>query len=217
MSAHYIVCLIGLIALNCLAQESSFEDLFREAFECSYCPDSVQLALYTKVIDRGVDRPADASNIQNAFANRARLYDKTGEYQKAIDDFETALAIGPEDYFLRRELGTAYLQAQKYRDALRELDLYISRAEKEMQEALEAFAVDTSAAHSTETLSDLADSRRRIKSRFLSELAIAYNNRGIAKGNLRKHEAACADFRKAYEAGMRELKYFIESECGDDE
>ena len=199
-----------LAALSGSAQKSSFEDLFKEAFECKFCPDSVQIALYTKAIKNGVNDTADLENFRNAVGNRAKLYDKTGQYKKAIEDFELALAVGPDDYQLYSSLATAYLQDGQYRKAIENYDAYIRIAEKKMKEALTAFEVESSANTSHDMFSEIAET---IRSEFNAKLAVAYNNRGIAKGNLRRHEAACADFRKAYEAGMNELKSFIDSEC----
>jgi tetratricopeptide (TPR) repeat protein len=209
----YGILFVALQAVfSCAAQKSSFEDLFKEAFECHFCPDSLQIALYTKAIESGVDDTADLENFRNAVGNRAKLYERTGQYKEAIEDFELALALGPEDYQLYSGLATAYLRDGQYREAIEEYDVYIRIAEKEMKEALSVYQTDISAKRPVEMLSEMAES---VRSEFNAKLANAYNNRGIAKGNLRRHEAACADFRKAYEAGMNKLKSFIDSECPD--
>jgi tetratricopeptide (TPR) repeat protein len=210
MKLFGLLLVAWLSAWSCAAQQASFEDMFKQAFQCSHCPDSVQIVLYTKAIDRGVDDTSDLDHFRNAVGNRARLYDRTGQYKKAIEDFELALAVGPDDYQLYKELGTAYLQSRQFQKAKEAYDAYIAKAEKEMQKALAAYQSQSSSSVSAEEISEMEEQTR---SDFNAKLAIAYNNRGIAKGQLRRHEAACADFRMAYQAGMRELKDFIDSEC----
>lgn len=75
------------------AQDKSFAELFKIAFECNDCPDSVRSELFTDAIDYGTSDPQDFDNFSNALVNRGTLFMEMGEYEKAIADFRHAIDI----------------------------------------------------------------------------------------------------------------------------
>jgi tetratricopeptide (TPR) repeat protein len=208
---HYLFTALLFCVLGTQAQDKSFTDLFQAAFNCRTCADSIQIALYTKAINHGVTHTVDVYNFHDALVNRGRLYAEAGNFQAAIEDFELALATGPEDYAIRQELATTYLQNGQFQEALQQFDMYINRVEAEKKEMLAFYSPDQT--NDPEEKSEYREMQKRSETNWNATLAMAYNNRGICKGQMRNHRAACVDFRKAYEAGMRELKSFLDAEC----
>ncbi len=146
--------------------------------------------MFTAAIEFGASNYLDFENFRAALVNRGTLYLNIAENQKAIDDFEFAIGLDSSRADLGQKLGTAYLQSGDYQKAIAHYDKYIERWE---------WIVDTSQPEPAEV--------------YDHYLAVAYNNRAIAKGHLRDHDGACADFREAYRHGMIQLQAFIKDLC----
>lgn len=157
--------------------------------ECTECSDSERIAMFTAAIEFGASNYLDFENFSAALVNRGTLYLNIEENQKAIDDFEFAISLDSGSGNLDRKLGTAYLQSGDYHSAIAHYDKYIDQWE-----------TTNTAPPEPDEVSD-------------HQLAIAYNNRAIAKGHLRDRDGACADFRQALRHGMIQLEEFIKELC----
>lgn len=195
------------------AQKASFEKLFKTAFECNDCPDSVRIALFTDAINFGSPDPKDFDNFSNALVNRGTLFMEMGEYEKAIADFSQAIDISVDLNNIRQKLGTAYLRNSEFTKAIEQYDKYIDQLEAKKQDVISRFTPDSTKTPDTQSINLNEVIRNEIIAEVDDQLAIGYNNRAIAKGHLRDHKGACADFQKAYDAGMTELKNFLDNEC----
>lgn len=209
----FILAVSGLKPNDCRGQAGSFNELFRAAFQCADCADTTQIALYTKAIDHGISDDDDLYNFHNALVNRGRLYSDVRDFDRAVKDFSLAIDVMPDDHAILSDLATALLENGQYKAALEGYDEYIATMEAQKAEASEFFAANPNVAKDSEENRDLEGMRRSAIEEVNEKLARAYNNRGICKGHLRNHQGACADFRKAYEAGMHNLKSFIDAEC----
>jgi tetratricopeptide (TPR) repeat protein len=77
------------------------------------------------VIARGLVSKED---LATAFRNRANAYDDQGEFDRAIDDYDHAIAINPEDADSYNDRGTAYREKGQYGRAIEDYDRAISRS-----------------------------------------------------------------------------------------
>lgn len=202
MHASMLVLVLSIVVEGS-AQSNSFSERFKKAYACNDCPDSVQLTLYNEALELGVKDIDDLANFHNALVNRGQLLAKAGNYNKAIEDFELALAVQPDDKTVYGKLGLAYLEMGKFDKAIKTYNLYIDNLEAERKTWEENPVMED----------DDIDVAETIIQELKKRLAPLYNNRGIAYGHSGNHSEACRNFEKAYLYGMLELRAFIDEHC----
>ena len=57
-----------------------------------------------------------------AYKNRGNAYDDKGEYDRALEDYEQALAINPQDADVFNSRGTTYTALGRYEHAIQDFD-----------------------------------------------------------------------------------------------
>jgi len=201
-----IICAILLTVMSsnpaeCLAQQHSFNDLFKAAFNCNHCPDSVQIAMYDEAINAGISLTDDLHNFHNALVNRGQLLVENGNLKKAIEDFELALAVQPDEKYLYQTLGTTYLELGDYDAAIMNFNIFINSIEEERR-SFEAEAENLN-----------TDLHAALVREWNEQLAPAFNNKALAHAYKGKHSIACQYFKRAYDCGMHGLKSFLEENC----
>ena len=70
---------------------------------------------YTKVIDRD-------PGLSESWVERASVYDEMAEWDLALSDYEKALALDPDQYYLHYNIGNIYFQSEQYGKAIKEMD-----------------------------------------------------------------------------------------------
>lgn len=212
-TAAFISILIFIAFSSALkAQNETFEELFKIAYECDDCSNSLKVELFTNVIDHGVSDIEDLDNFQNALVNRATILIEMNKYKEAIEDLNLAFSV-KSDYSILQKLGTAYLGNTQYQEALQQFNTYLEHVESDKKISLMRYVSTQSGKDESFTQEKLDEMREISEKEWNLKLKTGYNNRGITKGFLNDHKGACADFHKAYEAGMIELKSFIAENC----
>src|SRR5690606_7763957 len=103
-----------------------------------------------------------------ALVNRAQLAGGS-DYEMAVRDYTLALGVKPDDYKVRQQLGTLYLENSKYKKAIEQFDIFIMRVEMEKEDLVESFAGDTE---------QIVKMRQKGILEINEKIAPAYNNRG---------------------------------------
>ncbi len=73
-------------------------------------------ALWTDVIKKEIER--EPEGLYNAYNNRGVFYSNTGQLDKAVDDFDKAIALNPEECIAHYSRGAAYYKAGRPDKAL---------------------------------------------------------------------------------------------------
>ncbi|SMN11914.1 TPR domain protein, putative component of TonB system [uncultured Candidatus Thioglobus sp.] len=134
-------------------------------------------------------------NDANAFNNRGNAYDKLGEHQKAIEDFDKATKIKIDYASAFNNRGIVYSELGKYQKAIEDFDKAIE------------FKPDYASAFNNRGIvySELGKYQKAIEDfdkaiEFKENYADALNNRGITYrelGGEENEEQAIKDFKKA--------------------
>lgn len=93
-------------------------------------PNEVNVFVARSQLFSSMDRVQDAINAAThglqikkttvLYVNRGFAYDKLGEFEKALDDYERALEINPEDVMALNNRGAVLIQQKKFDQAIRD-------------------------------------------------------------------------------------------------
>lgn len=103
--------------LGNVSQAQSPDELFKKCYVSSL-PDQVISSCSWVIARDSVDRV----DLATAYKNRGNAYDDKGEYERALEDYERALAINPADADAFNSRGTTYTALERYDLAIRDFD-----------------------------------------------------------------------------------------------
>ena len=141
------------------------------------------------IIDAGTDTK---KNIAAAYINRGNAYDDKGEHDRAIEDYDKAIALNPKNANAYYNRGNAYYNMSEYDRAIKDYDNAIALDPK----YADAYGNrGTSYRNKGEYDSAIADYDKSIA--LNPNDAIDYNNRGFAYEKLGNKQMAETDYQKA--------------------
>jgi tetratricopeptide (TPR) repeat protein len=119
VKCNLLIVLAGLLsaALVSALRAQDYDVLFRKCYS-NGMPDEVIVSCST-VIARGL---ADKKDLATAYKNRGNAYDDEGAYDRALEDFEQALTINPQDADAFNSRGTTYTALGRYERAIDDFD-----------------------------------------------------------------------------------------------
>lgn len=108
-------------ALSMTGAEAShaqgYEAFYRKCYEDA-AADQVIISC-TAVISRGL---VDRKDLATAYKNRANALDDKGQYEQALEDYDRAVEINPQDAEAFNGRGTTFIAQDRYRLALDDFD-----------------------------------------------------------------------------------------------
>ena len=104
------------------ARAQNYDDFFKRCYTESL-PEHVIVSC-SAVIARGL---ADKEDLATAFKNRGNAYDDKGEYARALEDYDIAVAINPLDADAFNSRGATYTALASYERAISDFDEAIKR------------------------------------------------------------------------------------------
>jgi hypothetical protein len=81
--------------------------------------------LWTDVIKKEIER--EPEGLYNAYNNRGMFYSDTGQFDKAVDDFDKAIALNPEECMTHYSRGAAYYKEGRLDKAVADFNETIAR------------------------------------------------------------------------------------------
>lgn len=105
------------LAMNMPAAAQDYEQLSRKCYENS-TPDQM-IESCTTVIESG---RVEKEDLATAFKNRGNAYDSKGQYDRAIEDYDHAIATNPNDADALNNRGTSHRASGHYDLAVRDYD-----------------------------------------------------------------------------------------------
>jgi len=156
-----------------------------------------------------------------AFLNRGVAYDNLKQYDKALADYNSAIAIVPHFGRAFHNRGHAREKMEQYEQAVADYNDALTNADNLVIDALGGIAgVDKAGVYYDRgnALYELKKFDESVAS-FTSAIALdgkfaaAYNNRGVVHFELGDKTAACADRSKACELGFASSCKWIKASC----
>ena len=133
-------------------------------------------------------------NLAKAYYNRGIAYEKKGEYDRAIADYDTAIKLNPKNATAYNNRGIAYSKKGEYDRAIADYDTAIKlNPNYAMTYSNRGVAYDGKGQYDRA----IADYDMAIK--LNPKYARAYNNRGNAYEKKGDRDKAIADYRKVLE------------------
>jgi len=165
-------------------------------------------------------------NLAVSYNNRGTTYDGLKKHEKAIEDYNKAIALNPEDAMAYYNRGTAYAKLKKHEEAIEDYNKAIAldpeyamaynnrgnaynelkKHEKAIEDYNKAIALNPEDAMGYYNRGNAYDGLKKHEEAIEDynkaialdpEDAMAYYNRGIAYDGLKKHEKAIEDYNKA--------------------
>ena len=133
-----------------------------------------------------------SSSLADEAFNRGVDYSDQGDYENAIEAYDEAIRLDPQDAYAYNNRGNAYKYLGKYERAIQDFD-----------EAIRLAPDDADAYHNRGNAYALLDQYERAIEdydeaiRLNPKYAKAYGHRGYAYGNLGQHERAIEDLDEA--------------------
>ena len=112
-----IFALVLSVAMGMPALAQDYEQLSRKCYENS-TPDQTIEACTIVIASGRVER----EDLATAFKNRGNAYDSKGQYDRAIEDYDHALAINPDDADALNNRGTSHRANGHYDLAVKDYD-----------------------------------------------------------------------------------------------
>jgi len=156
-----------------------------------------------------------------ALLNRGLAYENLKQYDKALADYDRAIAIVPAFGRAYHNRGHVHSKMAQYERAVADYDEALKNANNVVIEAQgEIVEVDKAAVHYDRgnALYELKKLDEAVAS-YTSAIAIdgrfapAYNNRGVVRFELGDKPAACADRTKACELGFTSACKWTKANC----
>jgi tetratricopeptide (TPR) repeat protein len=174
--------LTGTIGLPVLAQ--GYEQLSKACYEGDRGDQTIEAC--SAVISAGL---VDRNDLATAFKNRGNAYDDEGQYDRAIQDYDHAIAINPNDADALNNRGTSYRAKGQYELAIQDYDLAISLIPKNAMTLNNRCFAKALAGEGEQGLADCNESLR-LRPGNANTLA----SRGFAYLKLKRYDAAIADY-----------------------
>ena len=193
-----IVLLAGLLFLFTACGKNLGEQGFDKYQQGDY---KGAIELFTQYI---ADHPQDA----DAFYNRGRAYEESGELDKAIEDFNTATTISPDEHSFWMSLGICNFKLKRYANTVSNMDALLQKNANDAQ----AYVLQGRAySHLKEVKKaiDAFDAALRADERS----GEAYLHRGILKSAAGAVSGGCSDLKKAESLGVKEAPSFYKKWC----
>jgi len=128
--------------------------------------------------------------VSSAYNNRGFVYAKAQKSEDALNDFNKALELKPDDINALNNRGLALINLEKYNDAYNDFTKIISIKATDMTYANRGFAL-YKLNRNDEALADLNKSIE-----MNPHVANTYNSRGLVLKELKKYEEAYRDYSK---------------------
>jgi tetratricopeptide (TPR) repeat protein len=192
VAPFHALCTVGLVctvsaALCAPAVAQSYEAYSRKCYEAGN-PDQTIVAC-SVVITRGL---ADKQDLSAAFKNRGNAYDDKGQYDRAIADYDKAIAINPADADAFNDRGATHSAMRKYDLAIKDYDKALGfKPSNAITLSNRCFAK----ALAGQPEQGLADCNESLRLRPANASALA--SRGFAYLKLHRYPAAIADYDAA--------------------
>ncbi len=164
-------------------------DLFSRALNAKTSDDEIRL--YTELIDCSEDK-----NIYKVYAynNRGIIYAEKGDYDKAIDDYTTAISLDEKYVNAYNGRGIAYAEKGDYDKAIDDYTTAISLDEKYTKAYYNRGIAYKAKGDYNKAIDDYTTAIK-----LDDKYVYAYNNRGIAYVHKGEYDKAIKDFTKAIE------------------
>lgn len=135
------------------------------------------------------------------FSDRAKVYVKLGEYQKAIDDYSAVIRIDPKDYRALNARAKVYADLGNYQQVVDDCSKALTAIEgaKEKNENLQRTFAGSKCSKEMSAHFNKQDYKNYIQ----PEEAKSYYYRGVAHEKLGKQDLASNDKEKAKEHGYK--------------
>ena len=162
----------------------------------------------------------DPSNF-GAFLNRGVAYENLKQYDKALADYDSAIAIVPRFGRAFHSRGHVHNKMEQYEQAVADYDDALKNADNMVIDSLGGSAeVDKAAVYydrgnALYSLKKLDESAASFTSAIAldGKFAAAYHNRGLVQFELGDKTAACADRSKACELGFASSCKWTKANC----
>ena len=128
-------------------------------------------------------------DLATAFRNRANAYDDQGQFNRAIDDYDHAIAINPSDAASYNDRGTAHREKGQYDLAIEDYDRAISLSPNNAMALNNRCFAKAVVGQLDQALAD-CNSSLRLRPNNANTLA----SRGFTYLKLERYEAAIADY-----------------------
>ena len=151
-------------------------------------------------------------NLTVCYNNRGLAYNKLKKHEKAIADYNKAIALNPKYAIAYNNRGLAYDELKEHEKAIADYNKAIA-LDPEYARAYynRGYAYNKLKEHEKA----IADYNKAIA--LDPEYAMAYNNRGTAYGKLKEHEKAIADYNKAIAFNPEDAKAYYNRGTAYDE
>ncbi|MFH1181436.1 MAG: tetratricopeptide repeat protein, partial [Candidatus Woesearchaeota archaeon] len=152
-------------------------------------------------------------NTSAVFSNLGHAYEQEGDYAKAQESFEKAIALDPENPKAHYNLATIFINAGMYDRALKQL-MTASNLKPDYYQAYDLMgltyyylALENQNASSTLLANARTSLERSIE--LNPEFSKAYNDRGVVYGEMGRFNDSIANFKKAISLdSMNDEAYF---------
>ena len=155
---------------------------------------------YTEVI---LLEPADHVMFANAYNNRGIAYNDKGEVDYAIEDYDKALQLNPDNVKVYSNRGNAYADKGEYDRAIEDHNNAI-----EIMRNFAPYYVNRGNAYAGKGEYDRAIEDFNTALQYKPNLAAAYVNRGIAYSDKKEYEKAVEDYNKAIELEPNDARVY---------
>jgi tetratricopeptide (TPR) repeat protein len=167
-----------------------------DGIDCDKGSGDTQIRGCSRIIKSGrlYGKPISRERLASAYNNRGTAFEKKGQYDRAIANFDTAISLNPKHtnaYFNR---GNAYEEKGQYDRAIANYDTAISLNPKD---ADAYFNRGNAYADKGQITRAIADYTQAIL--LNPKHTDAYYNRGVTYGMKGDYDRAIADFRKILE------------------
>jgi tetratricopeptide (TPR) repeat protein len=183
---NLLIVLAGVFSATLVVElrAQDYDVLFRKCYS-NGMPDQVIISC-SAVIARGL---ADKEDLATAYKNRGNAYDDKGEYDRALEDYEQAVAINPRDADAFNSRGATYMALGRYERAIQDFDQAIAlNPASPMAFSNRCFAK----ALLGQLEQGLADCNEALRVRPKNPGAFA--GRGLINLKLKRYDAAIADY-----------------------
>lgn len=175
-------------ALSAAAVEApraqGYEALYRKCYE-EAASEQVIISC-TAVISRGL---VDQNDLATAYKNRGDAYDDTGQYERALEDYDRAVTINPLDAEAFNSRGTTYIALERYELAVEDFDRAIRINPSSPATLGNRCFANAVLGKLEQALSDCNEALR-IKPKYSG----AYASRALAYLKLKRYDDAIADY-----------------------
>ncbi|MER8864246.1 tetratricopeptide repeat protein [Mesorhizobium sp. M0751] len=184
-----LACLIVLLALGA-------PTLAEDSHDCGgAAAGSQRIAACTRIIE---DRTRSSGSRAVAYHNRAIVWTEIGDTDRALADYDNAIALDPDDTDAYNERGLLWLDKGENDNAIRDFDRAI---ELDPGKAVAFYNKGLGWAHKGDDVRAIIDYSHAIG--LDPAYMEAYNNRGFVFNRMGKFDRAIADFDEAIRLNPR--------------